>query len=140
MEQRISLVTLGVARLARARTFYVDGLGWRPVFENEDVVFFQLNAILAGLYPLDLLAKDAGYDPGKLGAGGMALAYNTRSREEVDTILVQAENAGAVRPAPAEEKSWGGYSGYFVDLDGHLWEVAWNPAFKMDPKGNIEFG
>jgi len=140
MEQRISLVTIGVADLARARTFYVDGLGWQPVFENEEVVFFQLNAILAGLYSLDSLAKDAGTDPAKLGTGGMALAYNTRSREEVDSILALAESAGAVRPAPAEEKEWGGYSGYFVDLDGHLWEVAWNPGFKIDAKGNIEFG
>jgi hypothetical protein len=140
MEQRISLVTIGVGDLQRSRRFYVDGLGWKPVFENEGVVFFQLNAILIGLFGLDDLAKDSGYERGRMGTGGMALAYNTRSRAEVDGLLAQAEAAGAPRPAPAEEKFWGGYSGYFVDPDGHLWEIAWNPGFKLDEKGNVQFG
>lgn len=140
MEQRISLLTIGVAELARARNFYVDGLGWQPVFENEDIVFFQLNAILAGLISFEHLAKDSGYDLKKINTGGMALAFNTRSREEVDVLLARAEECGATRPAPAEEKVWGGYSGYFVDPDGHLWEIAWNPGFKLDAKGNVEFG
>ena len=139
MEQRISLVTLGVGDLARARAFYTEGIGWRPVFESDTAVFFQLNAILLGLYPLDELAGDAGSDR-KLGTGGMALAYNTRSREEVDVLLKTAENAGAILPAPATEKFWGGYSGYFQDPDGHLWEIAWNPGFKLDAAGNVEFG
>ncbi len=140
MEQRISLITIGVADLTRARKFYVDGLGWQPVFENDDIVFFQLNAILAGLYSFDHLAKDAGYERAKIQPGGIALAYNTRSREEVDELLERAAAAGATRPAPAEEKFWGGYSGYFADPDGQLWEIAWNPGFKLDARGNVEFG
>ncbi len=140
MEQRISLVTIGVADVVRARSFYVEGLGWQPVFEDDDVVFFQLNGILAGLFSLENLASDSGYELAKLGTGGGALGYNTRSREDVDRLLEQAEEAGAVRPAAAEDKPWGGYSGYFIDPDGHLWEIGWNPGFKLDAQGNVSFG
>lgn len=140
MEQRVSLITIGVADLARARTFYVSGLGWKPVFENDTVVFFQLNGVIAGLFPLDELAKDASYPLDRLGTGGMALAFNTRSREEVDALLSVAKRAGATVSAPAAEKVWGGYGGYFVDPDGHLWEVAWNPSFAIDEDGNVQFG
>lgn len=140
MEQRISLITLGVADIPRSRAFYVDGLGWRPVFEHDEIVFFQMNAIIVGLFQLDSFAKDAHVDRATLKGGGMALAYNTRDRAEVDLLLERAEQAGARRPAPAEEKFWGGYSGYFVDPDGHLWEIAWNPTWQLDEKGNVTFG
>lgn len=146
-EQRVSLITIGVSDISRARKFYVDGLGWQPVFEQADIVFIQLNAIVVGLWSRDNLAKDAGLTAGepadkmtRADSANIALAYNTRSREEVDTLLNLAKESGAKLPAPAEEKPWGGYSGYFVDPDGHLWEVAWNPGFQLDADGKVTFG
>lgn len=139
MEQRLSLVTLGVADLARARAFYADGLGWTPTdVGSEEIVFFQLAGIAFGLYGRDDLAADAGLDDASgSGFGGIALAHNTRTREEVDTVLALAERAGATIVKPAEDAFWGGYSGYFADPDGHLWEIAWNPGFAIDADGHV---
>lgn len=139
MEQRLSLVTLGVADLARARAFYADGLGWTPTdVGSEEIVFFQLAGIAFGLYGRDDLAADAGLDDASgAGFGGIALAHNTRTREEVDTVLALAERAGATIVKPAEDAFWGGYSGYFADPDGHLWEIAWNPGFAIDADGHV---
>jgi catechol 2,3-dioxygenase-like lactoylglutathione lyase family enzyme len=138
MEQRLSLVTLGVADIARARAFYADGLGWTPhPMGNGEVVFFQLAGIVLGLYGREDLATDAGLAeaPGH-GVPGIALAHNTRSREAVDAVLALAEKAGGTITRPAEDTFWGGYSGYFADPDGHLWEVAWNPNFPIDADGH----
>lgn len=139
MEQRLSLITLGVADLARSRAFYADGLGWTPsTLGSEDVVFFQAAGIVFGLFGRDDLAADAGL-PDAAGAGfrGVALAHNTRTRDEVDTVLARARRAGATITKPAEEAFWGGYSGYFADPDGHLWEVAWNPGMTIDADGHV---
>ncbi|MDA0787527.1 MAG: VOC family protein [Proteobacteria bacterium] len=139
MEQRLSLITLGVADLDRSRTFYGDGLGWTPSKLGSDaVVFFQAAGVVFGLYGREALAADAGL-PDAEGSGfrGVSLAYNTRSREEVDDVLALAESAGARITKPAEEAFWGGYSGYFADPDGHLWEVAWNPGFDIDAAGHV---
>jgi len=139
MEQRLSLITLGVADLERSRAFYADGLGWTPsTLGSGEVVFFQAAGVVFGLYGRDALAKDAGLDSAD-GAGfrGTALAYNTRTRDEVDAVLAQAERAGARITKRAEEAFWGGYSGYFADPDGHLWEVAWNPGMKIDADGHV---
>ncbi|NQW10306.1 MAG: VOC family protein [Alphaproteobacteria bacterium] len=138
MEQRLSLVTLGVADLRRARAFYTHGLGWveaQP--SNESVVFYQLGGIVLGLYGREALATDAGLDAEGSGFRGAALAYNTRTREEVDGVLSEAERAGGTLVKPAEDVFWGGYSGYFSDPDGHLWEVAWNPFATLDDAGNF---
>lgn len=141
MEQRVSVITLGVADLARARNFYVDGLGWEPALELDEVVFFQLNGIVLGLFPLAELLKDAQLpadDPvGRV--GGSALAYNVRERSEVDSVIEQAVAAGGRLIKPGQEVFWGGYSGYFADPDGHLWEVAWNPSWPIDEDGNVWF-
>lgn len=138
MEQRLSLVTLGVEDLARARAFYEDGLGWRASSAgNHEVVFFQLGGIALGLYAADALAKEANLPRGQ-GFGGMALAHNVRGRAEVDALLAEAEAAGGRILKPAEDAFWGGYSGYFADLDGHVWEVAWNPFWPLDEAGAIQ--
>jgi uncharacterized protein len=139
MEQRLSLVTLGVADLERSRRFYEDGLGWRRGNDHAEVVFFQLGGMVLALWGRDALAGDArlpGAGAGD-GFGGIALAYNTRAREDVDAVLKEAEAAGATILKPAENTSWGGYSGYFADPDGHLWEVAWNPDWTLAEDGSV---
>jgi uncharacterized protein len=137
MEQRLSLVTLGVTDVGRARRFYEDGLGWRRGNDHPDVVFFQLGGMVLALWGREALAEDARLPGAGSGFGGIALAYNTRSREEVDEVLKEAEAAGATILKPAEDTVWGGYSGYFADPDGHLWEVAWNPGWTLAADGSI---
>jgi uncharacterized protein len=137
MEQRISLITLGVADLARSQDFY-QRLGWRrSMAQSEGIVFFQAGGMGLALYPRDELAKDANLSAEGNGFRGMALAYNARSREEVDAVLAEASDAGAKLLKPAEEAFWGGYSGYFSDPDGFAWEVAWNPSFPIAADGSI---
>lgn len=137
MEQRITLITLGVRDLAKSTAFF-ERLGWRRAMRQaEGVSFFQCGAIAFSLYPRAALAADAGISPEGEGFAGIALAYNTRTKDEVETVLAEAEAAGAEIVKPAEEVFWGGYSGYFRDLDGHLWEVAWNPGFALDESGAV---
>ena len=137
MEQRLSLVTLGVADLERSRRFYEDGLGWRRGNAHAEVVFFQLGGMILGLFSRDGLAADAGVPSAGSGFSGIALDYNARTRAEVDAVLAEAEAAGARILKPAKDAFWGGYSGYFADPDGHLWEVAWNPDWTILDDGSI---
>lgn len=138
MEQRLSLVTLGVADLARSRRFY-EALGWRALGGPEGVVFFQLPGMVFGLWPRASLLEDAGLDKDAgPAAPSSALAYNCRSREEVDAVIAEAKSAGAKILKTPREVFWGGYSGYFSDPDGHLWEAAWNPFWTIDDKGMID--
>jgi len=126
MEQRVSIVTLGVEDLRRSREFY-ERLGWRrSMAKAEGVVFLQTGGMALALYPRHELLKDANVTAGGDGFKGVSLAYNARNRAEVDSVLKEAEAAGAKLLKPAQEAFWGGYSGYFSDLDGFLWEVAWN--------------
>jgi hypothetical protein len=137
MEQRLSLVTLGVRDMARARGFY-ERLGWRASSASNDAVtFFQGGGAVLGLYGRDALADDASVSPDGSGFSGVALAHNTASREAVDAVIAEAQAAGGTVVKPAEDVFWGGYSGYFADPDGHLWEVAWNPHFPFDDEGNL---
>ncbi len=137
MEQRVSLITLGVADLKRSREFY-ERLGWRrSMAKAEGVVFFQAGGMALALFPRNELAKDAKIAPEGYGFSGKSLAYNARNREEVDSVLAEAQAAGAKLLKPAEEAFWGGYSGYFSDPDGFAWEVAWNPSFPMMQDGSI---
>lgn len=137
MEQRVSLITLGVADLERSREFY-ERMGWRrSMKQTEGIVFFQTGGMGLALYPRDELAKDANLSADGAGFCGMTLAYNARSREEVDVVLAQAQAAGAKLLKPAKEAFWGGHSGYFSDPDGFSWEVAWNPSFRIEPDGSI---
>jgi len=140
MEQRMSLITLGVADLARARRFY-EGLGWRVGLAVEgEVVFFQLNGLILPLYPRAALARDAGVAEAGSGFSGITLAHNVRGEAEVDAVLGEAARVGGRIVRPAHRAEWGGYSGYFADPDGHLWEVAHNPDFPIDGAGNTRLG
>ena len=134
MEQRISLVTLGVADVARARTFY-ERLGWHGQ-TVEETVFFQTGGIAVVLWSRAALAADCGVaDPPVPGFSGVALAHNVRSPDEVDAVLAEAARAGATVTRPAAPTFYGGYAGVFTDPDGHAWEVAHNPGWPLGPDG-----
>lgn len=137
MDQRISVITLGVKDLGVARRFYVDGLGWKPVFEDAEIVFFQTGGMVFALFLREKLAEDFQVNPTTFGRSAMALAYNVRAKNDVEPLLKRAANAGAAILKPAREASWGGYSGYFADPDGFAWEVAWNPAWQLTPNGAV---
>lgn len=139
MDQRLTVITLGVQDLPRARRFY-EALGWTA---NEagggQIVFFQLLGAVLGLYPRAALAEDAHLadDAPKAKFGGIALAYNARDKEEVDRVLKEAVHAGGTLLKPAQDVFWGGYSGYFADLEGHPWEVAFNPHWPLQSDGSL---
>jgi uncharacterized protein len=136
MEQRVSLVTLGVADLGRARSFY-ERMGWVGQ-EVEETVFFQAGGMALVLWSREKLAEDSGV-PGKEvnGFGGIALAHNVRSRADVDRIVDEARAAGGTVTRPAAETFYGGYAGCFQDPDGHVWEIAHNPGFPIAADGSI---
>jgi len=136
MEQRVSLITLGVADVAAARDFYA-AFGWHG-HEVEETVFFQAGGLGVVLWGREKLAADGRLeDEGGNGFGGIALAHNVRSREEVDAIVAAAKKAGAAITKEAEETFYGGYAAYFTDLDGHVWEVAHNPGFTIADDGSL---
>lgn len=138
MEQRLSLVTLGVADVAAARRFYEEGLGWKPSSQsNPNIAFFPLGGMVLALYQRAALAEDARLPADGSGFGGITLAYNGRSREEVDAVMAKTVAAGATVLKPAQEVFWGGYSGYVADPDGHPWEVAWNPFWDIAEDGSV---
>lgn len=135
MEQRISLITLGVADLDRAMSFY-EAMGWRRANDDEGVAFYQAGGMVLALWGRDELAEDSVMtDSG--GWGGVTLAYNVRSPEEVDATIEEARQAGATIGREPGPTSWGGYSGLFVDPDGHPWEVAHNPFWTITDDGGI---
>lgn len=137
MQPRITMITLGVKDFKRALKFYRDDLGWEAKVQ-DDVAFFPLNGILLGLYPHDKLAEDATVPDSQAGFSGVTLAYNVGSPKEVDETLEKVSKIGAKIIKPGQKVFWGGYSGYFADPEGHLWEVAHNPFWEMDNKGNVK--
>lgn len=138
IEPRLSLVTLGVADLGRARAFYETGLGWTASAASQgDVVFFALGGVALALFPRAALAADAQVSAQGEGFAGVTLAHNVRRREEVAAALARAVAAGGRLVKPAQEAEWGGFSGYFADPDGHLWEVCWNPFFPLGEGGAL---
>ena len=139
MEQRVSLVTLGVEDLGRSRAFY-EALGWTTgAAPDDDVVFFQTGGMILALWDRRLLAEDSGVDDFG-GWGGITLAHNVRSPEEVDAVIAEAEEAGASIPRHGATTFWGGYSGMFIDPDGHAWEVAHNPHWTIGEDGSVSLG
>jgi len=137
MEARISLITLGVADIARSREFY-EALGWTASSASTpEVVFFQGNGFALALYGRAALAEDAEAEDRPSGFSGITLAYNGRSEAEVDEVFAAAVKAGAQAVKIPRKTVWGGYSGYFADPDWHLWEVAFNPSFALDEAGNL---
>jgi uncharacterized protein len=136
MEQRLSLITLGVADLPRARAFY-EALGWTsPTDPADDVAFFQSPGMIVALWSREALAEDSVVVDGG-GWGGVTLAHNVRSPAEVDAVMEEAERAGATIARRGAETFWGGYSGVFIDPDGHPWEVAHNPGWTIADDGSI---
>ena len=134
MKPRISMITLGVRDVSRAAAFYEKGLGWPRMESPPEVAFFTLNGSWLGLYGRADLAADAGVSAAGSGFAGFALAHNVESEAAVDALLAQAAQAGGHIVRPAHKTDWGGYSGYFADPDGHLWEIAHNPHFWVGPK------
>jgi catechol 2,3-dioxygenase-like lactoylglutathione lyase family enzyme len=139
MDQRLTVITLGVSDLARARRFYCDGLGWvASTSSSDDLLLIPVGLILLALYPRRLLAEDAGLSPGRSGEwGGITLSQNVPTKAEVDAALQRAQQAGGRISRAAQEVFWGGYSGYFLDPDGHAWEIAYNPHWGLTPDGRV---
>lgn len=139
MKQRIHLITLAVGDFERSLKFYTEILGWQPASLNDDIVFFDLgNGIQLALYPREKLAEDATVSPQGSGFPGFTLSHNTRSEAEVDEIIQQLESKGVTIVKQPQKVFWGGYSSYFADPDGHLWEVAYNPFWVFDEAGNLK--
>jgi len=137
MDQRISIITLGVSDLDASRAFY-SRLGFKEAKASQKAIaFFSMGSFVFALFPQHELRHDVGTDLEGAGPGAMTLAYNARSKEETDEVLAHAVNCGAKLLKPAEEVFWGGYSGYFADPDGHLWEVAYNPHWPIEADGSI---
>jgi len=143
MEQRASVITLGVRDLSAARNFYTEVIGWTPFYDKNEVVFFDLGGFVLGLYAHDSLAGYLGL-PAWTAAPppyhGFSLAYNARTREEVDEIFRRLTERGARILKAPEDAFWGGYFGHFADADGHAWEVAYNPQWPVMPDGRLSVG
>jgi predicted lactoylglutathione lyase len=136
MQQSVSLVTLGVADYGRAKAFY-ESLGWQVAMDVEETAFFQANGVVLGLWARDKLAGDSGVADDGARWGGITLAHNVGSRDEVDALVEQARAAGAEIAREPAETFYGGYAGVFRDLDGHAWEVAYNPGFGLREDGSV---
>ena len=134
--QRVTLITLGVTDLARSKAFYA-ALGWAPAEEQPGVVFYQMNGLVLGLFGKADLARDQGREGAELGTGAMTLAQNFATEAEVDAAYQTALAAGASPLKAPQKVFWGGYSGYFGDPDGHVWEVAVNPFWPLSPDGSL---
>ena len=137
MDQQISLITLGVEDVERSKAFYREGFGWQPVFENEDIAFFQMNGMVFAVWGQDDLADDMQRPHN--GTGGFALAHNVESGPAVDAAIERLLAVGATLLRPADAPPHGGYRGYVADPDGNAWEIAWNPAWKVDKAGHVQF-
>ncbi|MFY0628263.1 MAG: VOC family protein [Reichenbachiella sp.] len=139
MEARATIIGLGVEDLIVSTDFYENKFGWKKTkASNDDISFFQLNGILLSLYPKDKLAEDAGIPPEGSGFKAFTLAYNTRSKEEVDQLISDLENKGVKIIKRPQAVFWGGYSSYVADPDENLWEIAFNPFLELDEAGNTK--
>lgn len=139
MQQQISVITLGIADLARSKRFYAEGFGWEPVFENEEVAFYQMNGLMLGTWLRPQLEDDMRRTGGD-GAGAFSLAHNAPDEATVDSLIDQLVAAGGSLLRPADAPPHGGYRGYVADPDGHSWEIAFNPAWAIDAEGHVSFG
>jgi hypothetical protein len=140
MEQRLSMITLGVTDLKRSVSFYEEVIGWNAAPGPSEIAFFDLGGLVFSLYPYDDMAKDIGTSAetqGDVTRRSFALAHNARSRDEVDSIFSALKSRGATILKEPEEVFWGGYSGYFADPDGHAWEVAYNPHWTISEDGRV---
>lgn len=138
MQQQISVITLGIADLSASKKFYMSGFGWRPVFENAEVVFYQMNGLMLGTWLRPKLEEDSKRKTQRPGA--FALAHNVGSEDEVDGVIDMLAKAGGRVLRAADAPLHGGYRGYIADFDDHAWEIAFNPAWKIDAEGHVTFG
>lgn len=137
--QQISLITLGISDVARSRRFYAEGFGWQPVFTNDEITFYQMNGLVLGTWLAPLLAADAGL-PRPLPPGGATLSHNLATREAVAPLIERLLAAGGTLLKAPVEPPHGGLAGHLADPDGHVWEIAWNPAWTIDAEGRVRFG
>jgi catechol 2,3-dioxygenase-like lactoylglutathione lyase family enzyme len=138
MQQQISVITLGVADLARSRRFYRDGFGWTPVFENPEIVFYQMNGFVLGTWLRTALEQDM-RRPSET-PGAFTLAHNVSARDEVQPLIERLADYGGRIVRSADAPPHGGFRGYVADPDNHAWEIAWNPAWPISPEGYVRFG
>lgn len=138
MQQQMAVLTLGSTDLDRAKRFYLNGFGWKPVFENPEIIFYQMNGFVLGLFLKSALETDMGRS-GLVSPGAYALAHNVRSQEEVAPLMQQLLAAGGTLLRPADAPPHGGYRGYVADPDDHAWEIAWNPQWPISPEGYVTF-
>ncbi len=138
MQHQISAVTLAVKDIARSKRFYVDGFGWKPVFENPEIVFYQMNGLMLGTWQDTSMAEDIKGPVTK--SGGFQLAHNVPTRDDVQSTLDHLARFGGDIRSEASDPPHGGRRGHIADPDGHVWEIAWNPAWKMDAQGHLTFG
>lgn len=139
MQQQISVVTLGVADLARSRRFYVEGFGWTPVMETPEIVFYQMNGLMFGTWLCSALQDDARLQLA-VGAGRFSLAHNVATRDDVQPVIDRLLQFGGRLLRNADAPPHGGFRGYLADPDDHIWEIAWNPAWPISPEGYVTFG
>ncbi|HET6557419.1 MAG TPA: VOC family protein [Prolixibacteraceae bacterium] len=141
MKPRLNIVTIGVSDLPKSREFYVDAFGWLPATGSSDqIVFFSHGGIIFSLYPMDLMAEDAGLPAERSGFSGVSLAMTLSSKEEVDAVFRKALECGAKPLIEPRETFWGGYDCYFADPDGHHWELAWASIWEYDEQGSLVLG
>jgi catechol 2,3-dioxygenase-like lactoylglutathione lyase family enzyme len=139
MQQQISVISIGVSDVARARRFYAEGFGWKPVFENGDIIFFQMNGFVFGVWNRSSMEEDANRR-GLLTPGAFSLAHNVLAKENVEPVMKKLEAAGGRVIRPADAPPHGGFRGYVADPDDHAWEIAWNPAWPINESGMVRFG
>ena len=138
MQQQISVITLGIADLARSRRFYAEGFGWKPVFQNEDVVFYQMNGLMLGTWLTKALEDDSRRSLSRPGA--FSIAHNVATKDEVQPVIDRLAQFGGKVLRPADAPVHGGFRGYIADPDDHTWEIAWNPAWPISPEGYVTWG
>ncbi|MEN3974003.1 VOC family protein [Emcibacter sp. SYSU 3D8] len=139
MQHQISVITLGVADLARSRRFYGDGFGWTPVFENPEIVFYQMNGLMLGTWLAGALADDLGR-PVAAAPGLVSLAHNVPAQTDVAPVIERLCASGGTLVMAPSAPPHGGFRGYVADPDGHAWEIAWNPDWPISPEGHVRFG
>jgi catechol 2,3-dioxygenase-like lactoylglutathione lyase family enzyme len=137
MEQRLNFITIGAADLNKLKQFYIDKFKWAPLKDSDGIVFFKLNGFILSLFPANELAADAGVPADGTGFKKFTLAINYRSEKEVDEVFKTLQSRGVNVIKAPQKASWGGYSGYIADIEGNLWEIAYNPFLQMDDKGNV---
>jgi len=139
MQQQISVITLGVDDIGRSRRFYVDGFGWSPVFETDEIIFYQMNGLMLGTWIRQALDGDMN-ETERSGSSSYALAHNVAEQQQVAPLIEQLVAAGGTLMSAASAPPHGGFRGYVADPDGHPWEIAWNPAWTIDDDGHVTFG